>query len=70
METPLPQFALQPVRIVALCFDALNLCVFKTHAFVNVREGSVKISVKLCVKLFKKHAFVKVREGTVKLPVK
>jgi len=49
----------------------LLICVFfKTRAFVKVREGSVKLSVKLCVKLFKKHAFVKVREGTVKLPMK
>ena len=37
---------------------------------MDVREGSVKVSVKLKVQVFKNAAFVKVREGSVKGSVK
>ena len=43
---------------------------FKNTVFVKVREGSVKVSVKVNKMLFEKHAFVKVREGSVKVSVK
>ena len=37
---------------------------------MKVREGSVKVSVKLKVQAFKSAVFVKVREGSVKVSVK
>ena len=42
----------------------------KNSVFVKVREGSVKVSVKLKVQAFKSAVFVKVREGSVKASVK
>ena len=70
MKTPLPaihnkvDFIMVPQKVTTKKVFCEN------DVFVKVREGSVKVSVKLKVQAFKSAVFVKVREGSVKVSVK
>ena len=58
------------VRINMVRYSTSKSQHFKIAVFVKVREGSVKVSVKLKVQVFKNAACVKVCEGSVKGSVK